>query len=346
MRDISTQLPNILSGLRVFLAGIFGLVLVEWQDYTLATIVFTLAVLTDFCDGWLARRYELVSKEGSFIDPLADKILVISAFYSFYLLEHISGWIVGIIALREIFITGFRVLLIGQGYYLGASQLGKWKTVSQCAAIYALIFTHAPSQTYWYLSLQQIFSPFVAPLVYLTCGLTVYSGAVYLWKEHSHSSLFAGKRGSVLAQLVASCGLLGYMPVAPGSTMSAVTAIGFYFMCPPSPMVHVAVLVISLVIGLIALRCLAQHYDLAKDPSWIVIDEFVGMGVVLLALPRQAIWYVIAFALFRFFDVTKKGGVNFFERLPGMWGVMLDDIAAALLSLLCLHTFRLLISSI
>lgn len=136
--------PNILTMSRIFLSPVFMILIVFENFYSrlAATIVFIIAALTDLADGYYARRLGLYSGFGRFMDPLADKILVSTAFLSFVSLGYARGWMVMIIIVREFLITGLRSMAAYRGMVISPSMLAKWKTVSQMLAI-AVILLYA-----------------------------------------------------------------------------------------------------------------------------------------------------------------------------------------------------------
>lgn len=138
---------------------------------TLAGILFIVASLTDFLDGYLARKYNLVTNFGKFADPLADKLLVLSAFIVLVETHHIPAWLIAVIVMRELAITGLRLLLMEQQIVMAADWSGKLKTVSQMLAIICLIFGNFGVS----LPLGTIF-------LYVCLALTVYSGVDYFVK--------------------------------------------------------------------------------------------------------------------------------------------------------------------
>lgn len=136
------NIPNILTILRVILVPFFIYFLffdeLEFKIY--AMIIFLFASITDFVDGYLARKWKQETELGKFLDPLADKILVTSAFLTFLLLdEQIEIWMVLSIIFRDMLITSLRWLAIRQGSSLKTTMMGKLKTAFQMTAIFLLL---------------------------------------------------------------------------------------------------------------------------------------------------------------------------------------------------------------
>lgn len=131
----------------IALMSIFGL------DSYLTLIVFVIAAITDFLDGHLARKYNLVTTFGKFLDPLADKLLTLSAFVMLTKYSFIPAWGVCLILARELAITGFRTVAASNGKTIAASSLGKVKTVSQFAAIILLLLNLDLGYYVFYLAL-------------------------------------------------------------------------------------------------------------------------------------------------------------------------------------------------
>ncbi len=129
------NLPNKLTILRVLLIPFFVFfLLVDRWGYTgrlIALALFCLASFTDYLDGHIARKHNLVTNFGKFMDPLADKLLVCSALICFVELHELSAWIVIVIMAREFIISGFRLGASDNGVVIAANMWGKFKTVSQ-----------------------------------------------------------------------------------------------------------------------------------------------------------------------------------------------------------------------
>ena len=137
------NLPNKLTILRTLMIPVFLFFLLTdcAGDYSkwIAVVVFILASLTDFLDGHIARKYNLVTNFGKFMDPLADKILVISALVLFVELRYIPAWMSIIVIAREFLISGIRMLAAAKGEVIPAGKLGKYKTTSQMIVILIMI---------------------------------------------------------------------------------------------------------------------------------------------------------------------------------------------------------------
>lgn len=141
----------------------------------LALIIFLVAAITDFIDGYIARKYNMITDFGKFMDPLADKLLVTAALLM--LLENtlISGWVVFVILAREFIVTGFRTIAAAKGVVIAAGWLGKIKTVVQFIMISTLLLLNYPFELFnW--PVDRIF-------VALAVILTLASGVEYIYKN-------------------------------------------------------------------------------------------------------------------------------------------------------------------
>ena len=138
------NLPNKLTVLRVILVPFFVVFmlaspLMGTAGRFIALILFVIASLTDLLDGKIARKYNLVTNFGKFMDPLADKLLVVSALVCFISLERMPAWIVIVIIAREFIISGFRLVAAEAGIVIAASWWGKWKTAVTMITIIFMI---------------------------------------------------------------------------------------------------------------------------------------------------------------------------------------------------------------
>jgi CDP-diacylglycerol--glycerol-3-phosphate 3-phosphatidyltransferase len=135
------NLPNALTLLRIFLVPVLVVALLTRAEghVFLGTAIFGLAVLTDYLDGYLARRRNEVTRLGILLDPLADKLLTAAAFLSLVELDAVPAWMVMIILGREFVVTGLRNVAAGRGLLIPASGLGKGKMVAQVVSIFLLL---------------------------------------------------------------------------------------------------------------------------------------------------------------------------------------------------------------
>ncbi|NCD24230.1 MAG: CDP-diacylglycerol--glycerol-3-phosphate 3-phosphatidyltransferase [Deltaproteobacteria bacterium] len=138
----------------------------------LATVFFLVAILTDLADGFIARKYNLVTNFGKFLDPIADKILIASVMIMLVQLNWIPGWIAIIVIAREIMVTGLRAIAADKGHVIAADKYGKMKTIMQSVALVPLLY-HYPVFGLDCASLGQV-------LLFIAMLLTVYSGWNYL----------------------------------------------------------------------------------------------------------------------------------------------------------------------
>ncbi len=171
------NLPNKLTILRVIMIPVFLVFLLtdcagDASKY-IAAAVFVLASLTDMLDGRIARKYNLVTNFGKFMDPLADKLLVCSALIAFVELGYLPAWIVIIIISREFIISGFRLIAADKGVVIAANYWGKFKTTFQMIMTILLIL----QLDYPYAdTVEWIF-------VYIALALTVISLVDYIYRN-------------------------------------------------------------------------------------------------------------------------------------------------------------------
>ena len=176
--------------MRVALIPVFVVLLLLSKSYdwcAFASVgVFLVACITDFLDGKIARKYNLVTNFGKFMDPLADKLLVCSALISLVSLDRIRVWVVIVIVAREFIISGFRLVGAEQGVVLSASKLAKVKTVVQMVMVVMLILdlSKYAGLRPWLFFLS-VFPILEQIAIYLALVLTVVSLLEYLIKNRS-----------------------------------------------------------------------------------------------------------------------------------------------------------------
>jgi CDP-diacylglycerol---glycerol-3-phosphate 3-phosphatidyltransferase len=191
------NLPNKLTVSRFVLTALFLWALFSPVPFhnTLALFLFSLAGITDFLDGRIARNRGLITNFGVLMDPLADKILICSAFVAFVESTHlnpnapvkVAAWMVIVIVARELAITGLRLLAASKNVVLAAENFGKHKTISQIVVVNALLVLDASKE--WPAGLRQFFLSWVPPfaeiMLWVTVALTAASGAIYLWRNRA-----------------------------------------------------------------------------------------------------------------------------------------------------------------
>jgi len=164
------NLPNVLTVLRIMLVPVLVAALLgnTPSGDVLAAVVFALASLTDFVDGYLARSRGSITTFGKLMDPLADKLLIVAALLALVSLNRLPAWIAMVIITRELAVTVLRMGATQAGVVMAASMFGKVKTCLQIAAILAVIAVHG--QPLW-----------VSLLLYATVIVTVLSGLDYFF---------------------------------------------------------------------------------------------------------------------------------------------------------------------
>lgn len=179
------NLPNKLTVLRMVLIPFFVLAMM-WDalpyHYFLGLLLFVIASLTDMLDGKIARKYNLITDFGKFMDPLADKLLVTAAMVLFVELRAAAGWVVVLILAREFLVTSLRTLAAGKGVVIAADKWGKFKTVSQMLWIILGILLLACSQDLHLEGpLMDIGGLLFTLLTLIVVALTLFSGWNYMW---------------------------------------------------------------------------------------------------------------------------------------------------------------------
>ena len=177
------NLPNKLTLIRIALVPFFVLFLLVQQiplHYLWALLVFIVASLTDFFDGRYARKYHMVTDFGKFADPLADKILVISAFCCFVDMNIMGCVPLIIILFREFAVTSVRLVSATKGKVVSANIFGKAKTVSQIVAIIAIILNLVVVQLFGNVLPKFIFDGINTVMIWVSVMFTLISGIIYL----------------------------------------------------------------------------------------------------------------------------------------------------------------------
>lgn len=186
LRSGLLNLPNLLTlGRIACIPLLVALLLVEGRTSSFcAALIFSLAAITDWLDGYLARKWQVVTVLGKFLDPLADKLIVMAALIMLIPHGRVPAWAVFLLLAREIVITGLRSIAASEGIVIAASTLGKYKTILQMVAIIGLLLHY---DYYWFFGLRYAWlhvsmHSFGLLYFYFALVLTLWSGGDYLVK--------------------------------------------------------------------------------------------------------------------------------------------------------------------
>jgi CDP-diacylglycerol--glycerol-3-phosphate 3-phosphatidyltransferase len=192
------NLPNSITMSRIIMIPLFLWILSQhfpwqgWQQEILASILFVLASITDGLDGYLARRRGQITTMGMLLDPLADKIMMASAFIALvaYNPQVVKVWIVVVIIGREFLISGLRSIASSEGFTITASELGKLKTVTQIVSVVSAIMAHGWDR--WQIGMVEIPVYWIAvAAIYFTALVSIISAVDYFigfWRKIDHAS--------------------------------------------------------------------------------------------------------------------------------------------------------------
>lgn len=184
------NLPNKLTLSRIFLTIIF-VILIRQQTFSAvlwATVFFVCASLTDYYDGYIARKHGIETDLGRLLDPIADKILILSAFLVFLRMNIVEDWMVIIILGREIVVTGFRFFALRKKIVLSAGPAGKHKTVSQMVTIFIIlgfIIFKKSLMTFseWSPEIEVLWRLGIDISMVISVALALISGIGYIWEN-------------------------------------------------------------------------------------------------------------------------------------------------------------------
>ena len=368
MRTLRRQLPNIFTFARILLTPAFLFSLFEKTTASgfLSIALFALLAITDCLDGYFARKWQVQTSFGEFMDPLADKILVCGAFVSFLLIPGfvIPVWLVILILFRELFVTILRVVATKRSKPIKTEYAGKVKTVFQMFTIFCLLFllllkklyfplvsTEDAQKLQWTMSFGGFWGSalFFLPtvLVALSAFLALLSMVQYLFKNLT-SIINTDRRdaGDFLLKLFATGFFAGYFPLCPG-TFASLIGVALWIVLPCGQFFPFFVLVFT------GLSFVISHYAekrvfLVKDSSKIVVDEISGMLVTYLSFSfsrdtRGFLYLLGGLVLFRIFDIFKPPPIKNLQKVYGGFGIMLDDLVSAAFANGILQVLRLLL---
>ncbi|MBI3317169.1 MAG: phosphatidylglycerophosphatase A [Candidatus Omnitrophica bacterium] len=294
---------------------------------SLAFVLFLIGMLTDYADGYLARKHNLVSAAGMILDPTMDKFLILIPLAVFSDLGFYSrGWLVPIFV-RELVITFCRIGWALEGAHAPAEKMGKWKMGLQCVFIcgcfvYLLSLHFEAAGRFQDLGILGI-----RILLYAMTALTLLSGMSFLYSNRENfKSVFFAKYVSAFG--------VGLIPYLPG-TLGSLAGVGLVLLSAWNGWLYGGVFLLVSIAGYFAVNRL----DLKKehDPLYVVVDEVCGILVTFWGLPLNAPSLLFGFLLFRCFDVIKPFPLKQFEKLPGYWGIMMDDLGAGVYSWMILY---------
>ncbi|HNX68768.1 MAG TPA: phosphatidylglycerophosphatase A [Candidatus Omnitrophota bacterium] len=311
--------PNVLTISR----GVIGLFLPAmilqrnpWV-HLLALFLFIMGGVTDYWDGKIARKHNLESPLGRFIDPFSDKILILGPLVAFAALNFYSIWWVVPIVVREIVVTFCRTGWLIEGKSLGAEMMGKRKFGFQVAMV-SVGFLYLLIKPFPILGVLTSIVYYAIPvLMIITIFLTLVSGGTFLWNQRAHFASEAFNR-YVLAVGV------GFLPKAPG-TWGSLFGLLLVFLTRWNGYLYGMVFIFLMVWGALAYRKIT---DPDPDPQYIVIDEVCGIFVTFMLIPWTWVTASLGFLLFRLFDIFKPFPIRSLERIPGYWGILADDLGA------------------
>ena len=194
MINMNLTLPNQLTILRIMLTPLFLFFFLQnsFTQKLIGTIIFFIAAATDWYDGYVARKFNIITRWGQFMDPLADKILISSALCVFAFLGYLYWWMVILIVARDFIITFLRLYALHLGKSIVTSYLAKWKTSVQMTAVFVLlIYLNLPeAKIYTQSDLPPSYFNWISVLFLIVTILTTFTGLQYLVENKGHLSEF------------------------------------------------------------------------------------------------------------------------------------------------------------
>lgn len=327
-------LPNSLTFLRILLTPLFLALLFSGSSFwmQIALLVYIVAALTDWYDGWVARRYGYVSRWGQFFDPLADKVLAAAALFAFVYLNLVDAWMVWTIVIRDFVITGLRTLAEYRGQRIITSRTAQAKTFGQFVVIYYILILYVgrsvpPIQEQFGDLINTLLHPEVLFGMMLVVTLSnVGTAILYLYDNRKFLEELPAVR--FLSTVLATGFGSGYSRITPGTMGSLAGLVLYLIPWFADPLPFAAAIVIVFFLGVWTADQLERR--LGEDPQVVVVDEIVGVWISLFLVPRSVIPVAVAFVLFRVFDTFKPFPARRLESLRHGLGIMLDDVAAGL----------------
>ena len=325
------SLPNLLSLLRVFIAPIVYQMIIS-SDTTFifyALIIFSVGAITDYLDGFLARKWGDTSSFGSFLDPIADKILTNSALLALMSIHIRDVWMIAIIIARDVLMTLLRVYADRVDRPIKTSITAKIKTAIQLIFTIGILFllsfdTHGEYLSKW--------DSIVDITIWSIVTLTVFTSFEYIVQNRElirllmKEPLLPG-----IHTMIATFLGIGFSPLAPGTVASFSALLVLLF-----PITHFQLFLLS------SITFFESTYG--DDASIIVIDEVIGVWLIL-SIPiisHSPMSVFISIVIFRIFDIIKPFPINVINRQKGPIWVLADDILAAIFTIFIMFTFTIL----
>ena len=316
--------PNVLTITR----GVFGISLPflilhpsPWAHW-LGLFLFIMGGVTDYWDGKIARKYNLESALGRYIDPFSDKILILGPLVAFSILNFYSIWWIVPIFIREIIVTFCRTGWLMEGKSLGAERMGKRKFGFQVALVSTSFAIQLFSPLFFLEWFAKILVFLLPVLMIITIAFTLLSGGFFLWNQREHF------KSQYFYRFVLATGV-GFLPKAPG-TWGSIVGVGLVVLTGWNVPLFIATAVGLAWAGDRAYRKLSDKSN--KDPQYIVLDEVLGIFVTFFLIPISWSSLLLGFVLFRIFDIWKPFPVRHLEKIPGYWGIVADDVGAGIYS--------------
>ncbi|MGA1277716.1 MAG: CDP-diacylglycerol--glycerol-3-phosphate 3-phosphatidyltransferase [Candidatus Kapaibacteriota bacterium] len=334
------SLPNILSFLRVLIAPmVYQMIRSEDSSYLMyALIIFSIGAITDYLDGWIARRWGNTSNFGSFLDPIADKVLTNAALLGLMAIHVIAPWIIFIIIGRDVFITLLRIYADRISMPIVTSFPAKVKTALQLTCTIILLLSLSFSESKNYLVNNSFLIDYT---MYAIVFLTVYTSIEYCFQNKLLlKSLLKEPVIPGLKTMIATCFGIGYSPFAPG-TIASVMSILITIL----PITHQQLQILTLLTIVVSIPSITYIESLhGSDASVIVIDEVIGMWIILSVefVSFTPGMLLLSLSLFRMFDIFKPFPMNLINRQKGAFWVLADDIVAAIATIIFLYGYVLI----
>lgn len=342
-------LPNSLTFLRILLTPLFLVLLFSESSFSrqISLIVYIVAALTDWYDGWVARKFGYVSRWGQFFDPLADKVLSAAALFAFVYLGLVDAWMVWVIVVRDFLITGLRTLAEYRGQPIITSRTAQAKTFGQFVVIYYILILYVlksvkPIQDQfgdWIEALLQHEVLFGMMLVVTLSNV----GTAILYLYDNRKFLEGLPTVQFFCRGIATGLFTGYSPVTPG-TVGSLVGLALFAIPIFSDMIPFLCIILTTFFAGVWTSAQLER-TLGEDPQIVVVDEIVGMWISLILLPRTVFAVAVAFVIFRVVDTFKPFPARRVERVKNGWGVMLDDVIAGVYANLATQLIVYFISS-